>query len=277
MLKTWKHKVPQHLAEKVVDYLHEVTGNNVQFMGEGGEIIATTQAHRLGTVHEGARKVMNGEIPYAAIDEEQAKKIEGVLPGYTAPIIINNQIIACIGITGNPDEVKPLQEMGAMIVTNEIEREKIAENVSKEIQEISASLQEISAGADEVADTSTAMNKEAAYLEASIKNIGKVTDFIKGVVSQTNLLGLNALIESARAGEHGRGFAVVAEEVRKLSKDSEYHLAEIQKTLAEIVKLIHDITSGIKNNTNVIQEQAIVLQQVANNVMEVQNEVNKMV
>ena len=45
---------------------------------------------------------------------------------------------------------------------------------------------------------------------AKIDDIHKITDGLR-------MLALNALIESARAGENGRGFAVVAAEVREIS------------------------------------------------------------
>lgn len=279
-----RYRVSKELAERIVKILHDITGNNVNFMGENGEIIATNQIHRLGSIHEGAKKIMKGEVDYLAITEEQAKKMQGVLPGYNGPIEMDGQRIGCIGITGDPVKVEPLQKLAAIIVTEEIRKEmnrkkeqEVINKIAYKIENASAAIKQISFGAEEIATTSQSMKDIAKIAEDKIRDINKVLDIIKHIVDQTNMLGLNAAIEAARAGECGRGFSIVAREVQKLSKDSLDSLKNINTVMNEIKNSILIITKGVIQNAETTKKQALALEQIETSILDIQNEVKKLI
>ncbi len=81
-------------------------------------------------------------------------------------------------------------------------------------------------------------------------SIGKITDSIKSVSSQTNLLAINAAIEAAHAGVHGKTFTVVANEIKKLAAETALLAVDINKIIEDIQKQINETKSLIGSKEN---------------------------
>lgn len=112
-----------------------------------------------------------------------------------------------------------------------------------------------------------------------LKKMDEVLNYIRSVADTTNLLGLNAAIESARAGEHGKGFSVVAGEIRKLAQGSKASAGEITQTLMKVKEDINKILDFINSydETNKINsEQAESIAEGSNRLSEISSKLNKL-
>jgi methyl-accepting chemotaxis protein len=90
--------------------------------------------------------------------------------------------------------------------------------------------------------------------------IGDISIIIADIAEQTNMLALNASIESARAGENGKGFSVVSSEIRSLaeqsraaSKNISMLIKQIQEDMDNAIYSIDKETETIKSGINVVK------------------------
>lgn len=102
------HEYAQSIVEKTKNLLGK--NININIMNSMGIIVGSKDKSRIDTFHEGAAEVIRTgkEIE---ITSEQAGKLEGVKPGVNLPIYLNDKIVGVVGITGEPDEVRPFGQL----------------------------------------------------------------------------------------------------------------------------------------------------------------------
>ncbi|ECZ8574710.1 methyl-accepting chemotaxis protein [Campylobacter coli] len=98
-------------------------------------------------------------------------------------------------------------------------------------------------------------NNLALKIENMVKyaqNIQKATQMMGEIADKTNLLSLNAGIESARAGSYGKGLSVIAEDIRALANNSEEFLHNVELIIKELLESIQEVTKELKENSHSI-------------------------
>ncbi|TLY56152.1 MAG: methyl-accepting chemotaxis protein [Gammaproteobacteria bacterium] len=94
-------------------------------------------------------------------------------------------------------------------------------------------------GMNTIRETIQDTSKRIKRLGESSQEIGNIVELINDIAEQTNILALNASIQSSMAGEAGRGFAVVADEVQRLAERA----ANATKQIEVLVRTIQTDTN----------------------------------
>lgn len=130
----------------------------------------------------------------------------------------------------------------------------MANDLTDNFSQISATMEELSSSAVSVTDNQHDLNNEIVNVQKISVQINAILDSIKSIADETKMLGLNAAIEAARAGDAGRGFGVVATEIRALSQSSKETAAQIMNLTADIQASVQK-TLEISNSTLASTEQ----------------------
>lgn len=153
-----------------------------------------------------------------------------------------------------------LNESSVQLISSSQALTRGASMQASNLEEISASIEEMAASIKtnaENANSSSRLSEDSSKLLAvSYEQAQKVSAMIhqmdaqiksiKEIAEKTNILAINASIESVKSGEFGKGFSVVAKEVRNLAEQSRETGGQIIENSQVGVQNIDSLTSEIE-------------------------------
>ncbi|ACV64130.1 methyl-accepting chemotaxis sensory transducer [Desulfofarcimen acetoxidans DSM 771] len=170
--------------------------------------------------------------------------------GKAAPIFTDNRkMIGTIGI------FMPITTYEALL--------EHADKLLISLDTVNNSTTNLSSASQELASVTVDLSNEVDTINNNIRQTDMVLNLIKEISSQTHLLGLNAAIEAARAGDLGRGFNVVAGEIRKLASRTNGSIKEVADILLKITSAIQELDQHINQISTIAEEQASSMEEVA--------------
>lgn len=144
----------------------------------------------------------------------------------------------------------------------------LSTTLSNSLSEISTNLFDMVSGVQKISETNSSIQKSIEETNSNAKKTDEVVGFIGNIAKQTNLLGLNAAIESSRAGEFGKGFSIVANEIRKLSQSTKESTNQINHILNSIQDSINEIYIRFNDSNLLLENQSSGLEEITATVQE---------
>ncbi|MGC5326301.1 methyl-accepting chemotaxis protein [Brevibacillus sp. SYSU BS000544] len=151
---------------------------------------------------------------------------------------------------------------------NEEQFSQSLDDVNQAIEHIGQSGAEIARDAASIAEFMATIKQTLITTEVSLRDIDQVGELIKRIADQTRLISLNAMIESARAGEHGRSFSVVAKEMQKLSEDTMKSIQDVRTSIWTIHQMFEQVQSYMAEADHKVQDQSTQTKEISNTIRE---------
>lgn len=156
----------------------------------------------------------------------------------------------------NDESIKTIQEQSLVVEDNISDGETKLDTLKVNVNNME-SIMELSV-------------ENVGNLKTEIDNIDAITKGIRDIASKTNMLAINAQIESVKAGEFGLGFSVIASKVNELARESK----DCATSVTNLMKSLNENTDKFKDFTNSSIELSKNREVIVNKLNEIYDEIS---
>ncbi len=219
---------------------------------------------KLGNLPTPGSNVMEALRREKRVVRRVSKELFGIpFVGIALPIFEESKIAGCLAIACSVEHYENLFLTG--------------KDILEAVVTISSSALNLSGATEELAATIRSMDDETEHVSNEMNITNQLTQQIKKISKQSNILGINAAIEASRAGEHGRGFAIVSDEVRRLASDTDATTKAIDSNIQEVKSSVGLLIEAIKQLTAVTESHAHDVSEIAQSLARIESMAKKLV
>jgi PAS domain S-box-containing protein len=130
--------VSNDAAPEILQEMCDTIANEIQaivsIMGEGGRIIASSARERIGGVHDGAARIMSGEIDEYSVTAEEAARSQAMREGYNLAIDFRGQRLWSLAIAASLEKARPFGRLAREWVISHLNAQREAKERAAAIQ-----------------------------------------------------------------------------------------------------------------------------------------------
>jgi len=106
------NNIRHSIAQQVVETVKDLCNHDINYINSNGIIFASTNPQRLNSYHEIGKRVIESNT---TIEVASDHSFHGTLKGVNIPFEYNGRVIAAIGISGEPEEVRKYAHLAKKI------------------------------------------------------------------------------------------------------------------------------------------------------------------
>ncbi|OHD54372.1 MAG: hypothetical protein A2Y33_03835 [Spirochaetes bacterium GWF1_51_8] len=166
------------------------------------------------------------------------------------------------------NEIYHIQMSLTSLVKQISEQFSLVDSTTQSVTEEMKSVRDVSQRLDanstqRLVDITRAGNEKVDNLVKLMSDVSAIVDemntmiaLINDISSRTNILSINAAIQSAQAGEYGKAFAVVSREIKNLAQSSTTQADRVSRSLKATVQKVKNAIEMSKESGTAFQEMA---------------------